>query len=155
NYLIENFPATFYFKVSFDDTNCDAYVDITINTVPPFEIELEDQASSCWGDLFYFRDLNITFPSGGCSISNLHWTTNGTGTFNSGPQFNNAQSYTPSIGDSIRGYVEFYLNASNYCYEEQVAVYVDILTAGEIRIECVATDTVYCTSDSIVNPYDP
>lgn len=155
NYLIENFPATFYFKVSFDDTNCDAYGEITINTVPPFEIELEDQASICWGDLFYFRDLNITFPSGGSSISNLYWTTNGTGTFNSGPQFNNAQSYTPSIGDSIRGYVEFYLNASNYCYEEQVAVYLDILTAGEIRIECVATDTVYCTSDSIVNPYDP
>lgn len=151
SYIPDELPATFYFKVSFDDTNCDAYGSITLNSVPPFEIEMEDQASICWGDIFYFSNLNITFPTGGSSINSLYWTTNGTGTFNSGPQFSQAQSYTPSTQDSMRGYVEFYLNASNYCYEEQRTVYVDILTVGEIRIECVATDTVFCTNDSIAD----
>ena len=149
NFLPDELPATYYIKVSFEGENCESYGSITINEVPPFEIEMEDLAVICWGDLFYFSSLNIRFPSGGSAIENLYWTTNGNGTFNSGTQFAQAQSYRPSVQDSIRGYVEFYLNASNYCYEEQLTVNVEILTDNELRVECVPTDTVYCVNDSI------
>lgn len=151
DHIPSQLPVTYYFKATLEGENCDAFGSITLNEVPPFEIELEEYASICWGDLFFFSSLNIQFPSGGSAINELYWTTNGTGTFNSGTAFTQAQSYNPSFQDSLRGFVEFYLNASNYCYEDQIKVHLEILTDNEIRVECVPTDTVYCINDSIAD----
>ena len=155
NYTPTGFPTTYYFKVSFGDTDCDAFGSITVSTIPPFTIEMEDQASICWGDLFYFSSLNVRFPTTEAPITHLEWSTNGTGTFNSGTAFSNAQSYTPSRQDSARGYVEFYLDASNYCFAERRTVFVNILTESSIRMECLPTDTVLCIDPRINDPYHP
>lgn len=153
-YTGNTFPVTLYFKASFDD-DCDVFGSIVLNTVPPFEVDLIDQATICEGELFYFNTLEVTFPMGGNAISDIYWSTNGNGTFNSSSKFSEARSYAPSDQDIQRGFIEFNLNASNYCYSEQRTVYVNIITNDHLRVECLPSDTVYCFDPRIEDPYDP
>lgn len=154
SFVPEQFPVILYFKATFA-LDCNAFGSLILNEVPSFEIALNDQASICEGELFYFSDLNVSFPSGGAAIDQLYWTTNGTGRFNSGSRFSQAQSYTPSEQDIQRGFIEFSLNASNFCYTEERTVYVNIITDRDVRIECLPTDTVYCFDPRISDPYHP
>ncbi len=154
NYIPDQLPVTLYFKASFN-VNCDAFGELNLTAIPSFEIDMEENASICMGEQFFFSDLNISFPEGAGSIDDIYWETTGSGTFNSGPQFSNAQSYTPSQDDIDDGYIEFTLVASNECYLVERLVKLTIFNEEMIRIDCPETRTVDCTNDSIADLFNP
>lgn len=154
SFVPESLPLVFYFT-AIGAGECNAYGSLLLNAIPSFEVELEDYATICAGEDFYFDVLDVHFPGGTGAVDRAYWTTNGSGRFYSGNTLSQVKYYRPSEQDIERRYILFYLNVENACGAERIEVQVTIRTEHDFRIECPPTDTVYCNDERVADPYHP